>query len=410
MNHDDLTNTLSRELGERAGAMEGSTLHLADVKGRARSIRRRRTATAVVGAVAAVGLIVPTAALATHSNGRPEPAPVTQTPSPTDTATDDGSQPAPGVLDVSNLPTGAAPHLDYLTDGRLHFTDGTAGDVRTRYTPDQFVEMEDGSRVWRTSDENGRAYVEIQDTDGTFHDPVRSDYGLSVNPSHSIVAWLTPAGQVVIWGARASEPRPLGDPVPGSDLRLGPITGDDCSLACTVVVNVHDAAGQPWEVNDSGSQPLLDGGYLNVNDDSGGLSIGLTKITDSSTCSKLLGGGEFQGFATCKNQLSSFSPDGRLILALPSYFDGAGPGGIGMYDLDGKRLFERSSTENAQSYFTEATWEDDTHVLAPTFQDGKWALVRIASDGSMEYAVAPAKGPYDRSPFVLPTGGGLPGA
>jgi hypothetical protein len=35
-------------------------------------------------------------------------------------------------------------------------------------------------------------------------------------------------------------------------------------------------------------------------------------------------------------------------------------------------------------------------------------LVRIASDGSMEYAVAPVKGPYDQSPFLLPTGGNVP--
>ncbi|HET7431304.1 MAG TPA: hypothetical protein VFJ89_07345 [Nocardioides sp.] len=410
--HDDLTTTLSRELGERAGEMDGSTLHLTDVKGRARTIRRRRTATAVVGAVAAVGLIVPTAALATHSGGKPEPAPATQTTqSPSPTTATDATGPAPGVLDVSDLPTGAAPAMDYLENGTLHFADGGTGRVNTRYTPSGFVEMEDGSRVWQTTDENGRSYVEIQDTDGTFHDPVRTDDGLSVNPKHSIVAWLTPAGQVVVWGARATEPTPLGDPVPGSGLRLGPVIGDDCSLACSVIVNVQDRTSQPWEVSDSGSQPLLDGGYLVVNDESeAGLSVGFTDITDFKTCSTLLGGGEFQGFKTCKNQLSSFSPDGRLILALPSYFDGIGPGGIGMYDLEGTRLFDRGSTEATQAYLTEATWEDDTHVLAPTYQDGQWALVRYASDGTMEYAVAPAKGPYDQSPFVLPIGGGLPGA
>ncbi len=32
-------------------------------------------------------------------------------------------------------------------------------------------------------------------------------------------------------------------------------------------------------------------------------------------------------------------------------------------------------------------------MLAPIYQDGQWALVRLASDGRMEYAVAPAKGP-----------------
>ena len=409
--YDDLPTQLTRSLSDHADVMTGRSLGLAEVKGRARGIRRRRAASAVVAAAAAVAILVPAVSLANHTGGKPEPAPATQTPSPspTTTGTPDGSQPAPGVLDVSDLPTGAAPTMDYLENGTLHFADGGTGQVNTRYTPAQFVEMADGSRVWQTADDTGTPYVEIQDTDGTFHDPVRTGGGLSVNPKHSIVAWLTPAGQVVVWGARASEPAPLGDPVPGSDLRLGPVTGDDCSLACSVIVNVRDGRGQPWEVSDSGSQPLRDGGYLVVNDDSeGGLSIGFTEITDFKTCSKLLGGGEFQGFATCKNQLISFSPDGQLIQALPSYFDGVGPGGIAMYGLDGKQLFERSATEQVQSYFTVATWEDDTHVLAPTYQDGKWALVRIASDGSMEYAVAPVKGPYDQSRFLLPTGGNVP--
>ena len=40
--HDDLTHTLSQELEDRAHAMDGSTLHLTDVRGRARSITPSR--------------------------------------------------------------------------------------------------------------------------------------------------------------------------------------------------------------------------------------------------------------------------------------------------------------------------------------------------------------------------------
>lgn len=421
--HDELGTQLTRTLNEHADVMSGSSLGLAEVKGRARSIRRRRTATAVAGVAAAVAVIVPTVSLATHTSGKPEPAPVTQTPSPTQTATpDSGHQPKPGVLDVSDLATGAAPALDYLEKGLLHFADGGTADVPTKYSPSQFVEMNDGSRVWQTVND-GTPYVEIQDADGSFHDPVRADLGLTVNSSHTVVAWLQPSGQVVIWEARATDPKPLGDPVAGSELRLGPVFGDGIGVGggggagcaatgCTVYVNASDARGDRtvWEVTESGTQQYRDGSYQVLNDVShAGLSVGLTEINDYSTCSKLLGGGEFQGFQTCKNQLQSFSPDGKLVLALPSYFDGAGPGGIALYGTDGTRLFERSSTEHVQSYFNDlnTAWEDDTHVLAPVFQDGKWALVRIASDGSMEYAVPPAAGPYEDTPFILPTGGAL---
>jgi hypothetical protein len=160
---------------------------------------------------------------------------------------------------------------------------------------------------------------------------------------------------------------------------------------------------------------VTDGGYLDVKDVSqAGLTVGLTEITDVSTCSKLLGGGEFQGFKTCRSQLTSFSPDGQLIWALPGYFDGAGAGGFAMYDLTGKRLSERSSTAKAQATLadSDAVWEDSGHVLVPIYQDGDWSLVRIASDGSMEYAVTPSPGTdITVRPFVLPTGGAIqPGA
>jgi hypothetical protein len=425
MNDDDLTAELGRTLSEHADVMHGSPLHLADVQGRARSIRRRRTATAVVGVAAAVALIVPTAALAGHQGHRDVPLPpatqsVTPT-TPTSSPSATGSQPPLGVLDVSDLPTGAPPAVDYVADGRMHVAGGGAYQVGTGQTPDQFVELADGSIVWRTTDGNGFSYVQLRDPDGNYHDPVHTTSDLRVNPAHSIVAWLASSGQVTIFEGWASQPRPLGVPVPGQDLRLGPVdapgetapgqTGPDCAQAsCSVVVNVRDTQRQPWEVSESGSQPLRDGGYLEVNDVSAdGLSVGFTKVTDTMTCSRLLGGGEFQGFDTCGVQLLEFSPDGQRIMALPSYSDGAGPSGIYMYDLEG-RLFGRMSTLDTQATIGTTVWEDDTHLLASVYEGGDWALVRFGSDGSMEYAVPPAPGAdVTDNPFVLPTGGGLPG-
>jgi hypothetical protein len=342
------------------------------------------------------------------------PATQTVTPSPTPS---DGHQPPPGVLDVSDLPTGAAPRMDYVYQGTLHFTDGSTGTVDTRYPPSQFVELADGSRVWQTTDQ-GMPYIEIQDTDGTFHDPVPSSWGLSVNRPHSIVAWLTPSGQVTIWEGWSSEPRPLGDPVPGSEWHLGPVTGagqaapghagPSCRAStCTVIVTVPGSTWQPWEVSDSGTQRLLDGSYRTITDVSeAGLTLGYYRMTDVNNCSRLLGGGEFQGFSTCRHTLESFSPDGQLILGLPSFPDGAGSNRIAMYDLDGTRLFDRGSTEKVQPTFNAQVWEDDSHVLIPVYQEGRWSLVRIASDGSLEYAVPPRPGvDVTENPYVVPTGG-----
>jgi len=57
---DDLTTQLTRSLADRSDVMSGTSFGLAEVKGRARSLRRRRMATAVVGAAAAVAVIIPT--------------------------------------------------------------------------------------------------------------------------------------------------------------------------------------------------------------------------------------------------------------------------------------------------------------------------------------------------------------
>jgi hypothetical protein len=412
--YDELTTRLSRTLTEHAGDMAGTSFGLTEVKGRARSLRRRRTATGVVGTAAAVALLVPTVALVSHTSAGPEPSPaVTNTPSPTTTASpDQGHQPAPGVLDVSDLPTGAPPGIEYVTGGRtLHLADGGTAELPTRDPVSSFVALTDGSHVFITSHQ-GTPFVEIEDGDGGFRDPVPSGWDLAVNQAHSLAAWVRPDGQVMTWQLDATRPHAYGDPVPAGDgLRMGAVLGDDCGPqgTCEVYVNVPDQRAQdgwqPWLVDVNGTQKYLDGSYRILADSSGsGLSIGYRSISDAGSCSVLLGGGEFQGFQTCQHTLVSFSPDGRLILGDPAYHDGLGNGVIAMYDLKGKLLFERHSTEKAQSFYPSAQWEDATHVLAPVFQDGQWSIVRIASDGSMEYAVPPAgTGDETEPPFVLET-------
>jgi hypothetical protein len=407
--HDDLTRTLTRELEDRAHAMDGSTLHLADVRGRARSIRRRRTTAAVAGVAAAVAVIVPTVSLATHTSGRPEPAPITQTPSPTGTATDDGRHPAPGVLDVSDLPTGAAPGVDFVQNGVFHFHEGGSGAVGTTYSPRLFAALEDGARVWQTIDDEGNAYIEIQDTDGTFHEPVRSDFGLAANDEHNTVAWAAPDGQVMVWAGRATEPRPVGDPIPGGhDVRIAAVLSQDCTEFCDLFVN-GPAEGaqiwQPYEVTDQGTQVLRDGGLVMVKDESRGLTIGLSRLEDMSSCSDLYGGGEFAGFHTCKATLESFAPDASTVLGYPTYYDGLGPTSLSMWNLEGDKLFERRADPDHQATVTDTQWEDDTHVIATVFQENTWSLVRIGTDGSMEYAVPPVAGHDGDNPFILPVGG-----
>ena len=409
--HDELGTQLTRALTEHADVMAGSSVGLGEVHGRARSIRRRRTATAVAGVAAAVAVIIPTASLATHTNGKPEPAPITQTPSPTRTATDHGHQPPAGVLDVSDLPTGDEPGIEYVTDGTvLHHADGSTVAIPTTEPVSSFATLTDGTHVWQTADDQGaHVSIEVQEADGTLHDPVPSGFGLKVNREHNTAAWVTAEGQVMTWTVGATEPRPLGDPVPGGhDIRIAAIESQDCTEFCTVYVNgpaPGDAIWQPYEVTERGTQKYLDGGLRMVDDVADGLTVGKSEVTDFGSCSELYGGGEFQGFSTCKAQFESFSPDASTVLGFLPYFDGTGSSSISVWSVTGDKLFERSGNPKHQPAVAGAQWEDDTHVIAAVFQENTWSLVRIATDGTMEYAAPPQKGDDFGNPFALATGG-----
>jgi hypothetical protein len=62
-----------------------------------------------------------------------------------------------------------------------------------------------------------------------------------------------------------------------------------------------------------------------VDDVAGGLTVGKTEVTDFGSCSDLYGGGEFQGFHTCKAQFDSFSPDGSTVLGTVGLGFGGNP-------------------------------------------------------------------------------------
>ena len=368
--------------------------------GKARSIRRRRTATAVAGVAAAVALIVPTVALASHTGDtKNDPAPPAT--SPTQTATDTAHQPAPGVLDVSDLPTGEAPHIEYLDGNVLHQSDGSTVEVHTKYPISSFTVLSDGTHLWQTADD-GTPYVEVQDAQGNLQAPVASGWGIGVNNANTVGAWVRPDGQVMVWNAGATQPLAYGDPIQATDdMRMGPVLGDHCgdphrtrarSTSTSPTRTPIPPGSRGWSTSTGPSAISTAPTSILADASEGGLSIGYRSLSDSGSCSVLLGGGEFQGFRTCDHTLVSFSPDSELILADPAYHDGIGNGVIGMYDLHGKLLWDRHSTAKAQSFYPSAEWEDATHALAAVYQDGQWSIVRFASDGSMAYAHAAGPG------------------
>ena len=109
---------------------------------------------------------------------------------------------------------------------------------------------------------------------------------------------------------------------------------------------------------------------------------------------------------TCDNQLADISPGNQHVLGTPAYADGFGPTALDVLSTaDGsvEQSFTAARNGSSATYFDEV-WEDREHVLVVTYQDGKWAVVRLGIDGSMEYAVAPRAGSMDTwAPFQLQT-------
>ena len=415
MNDDDLTTDLGRELRVRSDAMHGSSLGLADVQRRARSIRRRRTATAVGGAVAAIAVIVPTAALANHHGHPTEPLPATQnvSPSPTELVNPDA------VLDVSRLSRGAAPALGYVADGTYHGPGGETLDVGTDAPVDRMAVLVGGTIVFQTRDDSGRTAIQVYSptAPGTkLSTPMHAGEGFAVNADRNLTAWMTPHGRVEGYGVGATRLgifRMVGK-VPGDSPQVVALAGDDCTGdgSCRVLVRTSDpttGANRYWQVAQSGitetATPAT--GLRTVSDlTHGGDLVGLTKIRqDGSTCSGIHPADGSISLRTCDRQLFSFSPDAGTVSALADQFDGPGSSLLAAYDVSGHRLFDHASDPAKpaqQATVQTVAWEDETHLLATVYQHGEWSVVRFGLDGSMEVAVPGVSADIARSPIILP--------
>jgi hypothetical protein len=404
--HDELGTQLTRALTEHADVMAGSSLGLAEVRGRARSIRRRRTATAVAGVAVAVAVVIPTVTAVSHTGGKSEPGPATDSPSPTRTATALDER-AP--LDVRDLAQGKPPGVDYLTRTTVHLSDGGTGEVRTTDPVDRFAVLSDGTAVYLTRDGRGRTHIEVTDSGGVQHGPYPAEDGLAVDASRAAATWVSPDGQVHAWLATDTGPTTIATPVPGVGPQVDGMAGR-CSVGAPCRVLVRTTDEQTGEVTDhiassDGTVAVAapSGRFVTVADLAGsGLITGYTRIGQSDSCSAVGSGTGPVAWETCDHSLLAFSPGATSVSADAAFRSGLGSSVFAAYDAgNGGLLFEHRSTAKAQAFVLGSVWEDDTHLLATTFQGGMWYVVRFDLNGSMELAVPATKGDDVEAPFVL---------
>ncbi len=314
------------------------------------------------------------------------------------------------VLDVSDLDTGAAPRVawsEQTSTARvsLHGPDGTTpapGNLRV-FAPmgSGYVVQTGGARPPRVR------WIAADGTPGPRE--WRTGYGLAVSPGGGAVAFTVRRGGVRVIDSEGD--RVLRMPsVPGRRGFNSPagVSADDCredatSNGCSVAVN-STRRRVSWSTSSHG---LVDRTpFLAFSTGSGRWAGGVTSVSDTGSCSAMHRGVR-TAWTTCRNQLSVISPDKRHLVGTPAYADGFGPTRLDLLELrsgDRVRSFVGDRRGRSATYFDQV-WEDDDHLLVVTFQAGEWAIVRIGTDGSMEYAVAPRRDHGDlESPFHLRAG------
>lgn len=435
---DELGRLLGEQLHGRVDDLHASPLSFEDVRGRARRIRRGRTALAVAGVAAGVGAILPVGLLAGGVLDRQDRPPVVDTPAPepVPAPTPKDARPGGSGLDVEGLAPGAAPRVGYLdrSAGDVVLPSGTRVALDVEHEPRAYTSLADGRFVVETV-EDGDSFVEVVDSDGASTSVHPLSGGVAPDEARTQVAWATPRGAVLVLRAGAAGPRAFGT-LDGPSPRVVALNGGDCFEevlpggygGCIVHADVTrtDGTGVGWVLSTTGADdPAHQGGGAGDPDDPALLSVsdfaeggsdpqaadfyqmpaGTTEMDVDGTCSGVYGPTPELVtdwlLRTCDHSLGQFSPDDERILAWEAYGDGAGHHRIGVYDVrSGELLWDRGREEQSMAIVNTAVWESGTDLIGPAYQDGEWWMVRFVDGGGMETALGPADGDESTPPFV----------
>ena len=118
---------------------------------------------------------------------------------------------------------------------------------------------------------------------------------------------------------------------------------------------------------------------------------GYTELPEPGSCSSVVAPGtttEIHG--SCDYTFGSFSPDGELLSATHPYLDGFGMGWLAV--LDAVTGAELARYDSGSGGITSSVWEDDDHLLITSWEDGRWQVTRLGSDGATEVVLGPTPG------------------
>ncbi|HET6561519.1 MAG TPA: hypothetical protein VFG72_06565 [Marmoricola sp.] len=387
--HDRLTDTLR---GRAASLGDQHPLSLDDVKGRATGIRRRRRVVSGLAAAAVLAVAVPAGIAVsdrTASTTRPDSGPV---------ATADGTpDPRPVVpadpvpLDVDTAARSGEAGIPVLYDGLAHLPEGGTFELPGDYT--DMVRTADGwAGVVGGIDGTGR--LDLLDESGDVLDTAEATRGLAVSPDGTVLAYVTPDGEVVV--VTGGEAEVLGALPEGQFTPAGVVGCADGG--CTVFTNTE--SGPASLVTADGVEPAYD--FLEVTGvTADGRVAGVISVEDDPTkepgsCSAVVDDAGEQLWETCEFTLGRFSPDGEMVLGHPAYQSGEGDGSLAVLDADdGTVLAEYVNNAESQAFLYTSAWDADGTVLGLVRQGMSWHLMRFTADGQLSHATSGGEGEWE---------------
>lgn len=385
---------LQDALRGRADSLDAAPLSLADVRTRARTIQRRRIATAGVGIAAALALLVPAGLAVTAHAPRSEAPPASQVPVVT----------SPVTVDLGSAPRGEAASVPLLVNGERRLV--TGGEELT--LPADYEQIAPYLDGWiAVRNEEGNRTVDFLGADLRVDESTSGDV-LTIRNDGERVAFATYDGvrwTVINSDALGREQEIWTNLTPGPrEARVrtvGFLPGDEVVAAQT---DPGDGTESGMLVTRGSETEPLDG-FLSLVSSSPatGVVAGQTEFTGDGSCSAVSdprSGRSGMLWETCEHQLGAFSPNGSRLVGMSPYFDGLTFPTLSVLDsTTGEPVLDfevPGAGTRAVGFTPEVVWEDDSTLLASVVDGDQHRVVRLGLDGSVEIVA----GPITHDPFT----------
>jgi hypothetical protein len=383
-NHDELERMLGHDLHRQVDGMTGVPFGFDDVKGRAGKIRRNRRIAAGVGVAAALAVIVPTPITAGGTfEGKRDLDPAGPSP-------DVPVEVARTTLTLDGLERGDAPAMEYFTpDGVVV----PGQDVQPLSESYQALVPEQETGGWFALRADGTT-VEFLDESFQGDGGGPATDGFTSTPDRSYVSWTQAGNGGQLLGVHSTTDL---NGTTTWEFPEFPVVNPVGILGPDSVIYEAVEGGAPQGVfvaNPDGSTTKLPYVGARAADPVNGVAAVQTKMTDRAACFAVVEvATQEELWETCDQQLGTFSPDGRYVMATSVESDGMGPSTLSVLDAGtGDLVAEFSSQGQDLVALIRPTWESADTIVAAALQGETHGLVRMGLDGTLEETVEPQQG------------------